>query len=131
MSGRLFLPEEKQIQNAKREQPESTVEQSDSQITEPARINVQISLNNLRPMRNVPERSEYHRLQVRLDEHLSQTQEHPYEIDRKGEQFQRDLRTVEKIIDAGGSATNRDIFLKRYCLDKYLEGLKEALAAIR
>jgi len=33
----------------------------------------------LRPMRNVPERSEYHRLQVRLDEHLSQTQEHPYE----------------------------------------------------
>jgi glycosyltransferase involved in cell wall biosynthesis len=37
---------------------------------------------------------------------------------------------LERIIDAGSSATNRDIFLKRYCLDKYLEGLKEALAAI-
>jgi glycosyltransferase involved in cell wall biosynthesis len=37
---------------------------------------------------------------------------------------------LEKTIKVGASLTSRDVFLERYRLDKHLEGLKQALAAV-
>jgi glycosyltransferase involved in cell wall biosynthesis len=37
---------------------------------------------------------------------------------------------LQELIDTGDSTRNRSVFLERYCLDKYLEGLRKAFATI-